>query len=138
MVKDRVSVDEDKIDFYNNSKIFAESKNERKDQYLLAVALGYSSGLGKKPLEKSHQLVLSKYFNEQDWALLYAVAIADTGETSVVSNIDKVLTISEEYANMGITRLQSLEKTNSYESIILEFQKMINEHLDSLVNNNNE
>ena len=138
MVKDRVSVDEDKIDFYNNSKIFAESKNERKDQYLLAVALGYSSGLGKKPLEKSHPLVLSKFFNEQDCALLYAVAIADTGETSVVSNIDKVLTISEEYANMGITRLQSLEKTNSYESIILEFQKMINEHLDSLVNNNNE
>lgn len=138
MVKDRVNVDESTFDFYKNSMIFADSDNDRKDQYLLAVAIGYNSGLGKKPIEKSHQLVLSKYFNERDWALLRAVAIADTGNTAVVSNVDEILSISEEYANMGIIRLQSLENDNSYDEIMISFQKLVNNHLKSLNINNDE
>lgn len=138
MVKDRVNVDDSTLDFYKNSMIFADSDNDRKDQYLLAVAIGYSSGLGKKPIEKSHQLVLSKYFNEMDWAILRAIAIADTGNTAVVSDIDAILSISEEYANMGIVRLQSLENENSYDEIMTSFQKLVNNHLVSLNINKDE
>ena len=56
----------------------------------------------------------------------------------VVSDIDEILSISEEYANMGIIRLQSLENDSSYDEIMTTFQKLVNNHLKSLNINNDE
>lgn len=78
-----------------------------KDVFLLAVSLGRRAGL-RTPIKPPRQeLVFLSYLNNTpDIAILRAIAIAETGDVTIVANIDEVLNIAEEYANTGFEILK--------------------------------
>jgi dnd system-associated protein 4 len=78
-----------------------------KDMFMWAASLGYSRG-GRKPLsgKKAGIFRWAQFHSQTDVALLRALAIADTGDLTVLQDQDKILEIVQEYANAGIYELQ--------------------------------
>lgn len=136
-VIDRIYTDAKYDEFLDTSYIFGYETHdiERKDQLIFAIALGYKMG---KPTpisgKKKRQLILTKYLDDdEDMALLYAIAYAETNDINVVSESDDALNyvykLAEEYANTGLSFLKSFEESCSYENYLKKFEKKIKDHL---------
>jgi len=105
--RDRVFIDLKDKDIYDRFvKLgFFEGKT-RKEQFLFCMALGFRNN-AKKPLSKREGFFLLKDLNPKDEALIYSVAIQSNGSADILSDIDKVYQIAEEYACGGIKILSS-------------------------------
>jgi len=82
----------------------------RKEQFFFAMAIGFKNGV-KHPLKAKNMLFLSKDLNEEDNALLNAVAMFDKKTPDILANQVEVFKIAEEYAHAGIKLL--IEKMKS-------------------------
>lgn len=76
-----------------------------KDLFLLATFIGYQRR-ERKCLQKGTAIFAWAQFSAQaDVPTIQALAIAETGDVTVLANQDELLTIAEEYANGGIAEI---------------------------------
>src|SRR6185436_16316406 len=104
---DRVAIDPAMHETY---KILSEGTDpedvpfeELKDVFMMATCLGYSKGK-RRPLSKGRRDVVrwETFSGDTDVPILYALAIAETGDVKILDDGFEFLTIAEEYANEGI------------------------------------
>ena len=73
-----------------------------KDLFLLAANVGFSRGR-RVPLSGQREIFRWPVFTSQeDIPVLRAIAIAETGDTTILVDQSQLLKIAEEYANAGI------------------------------------
>lgn len=82
-----------------------------KDVFVFAAALGFRNKR-RLPLKGNRQHVgfWRVFTSQEDVPVLQALAIAETGDPSVVADQGQVIRIAEEYANGGIDLLVELER----------------------------
>jgi dnd system-associated protein 4 len=110
--RDTVSIDEAVHDIYKqltegNDPVGVPFRT-MKDVFMWAACLGHRIG-ERRPLTGKRLVVFrwAQFTPQTDIHLLKALAIADSGNVSVLLNQDEVLTIAEEYANAGIHELRA-------------------------------
>lgn len=110
---DRINISDTVIEIYkqlaSDNPLHAEESPfaTYKDTFMLAMTLGYIAGKRQNlPTGKKIQ-IRRDIFSPSDFAFINAVAIAETGDVQVLSRLDDVLTIAEEYAQTGIYELKS-------------------------------
>ncbi len=79
-----------------------------KDVFMWAACLGYRRG-ERRPLTGKRVVIFrwAQFTPQTDIPLLKALAIADTGDVSVLLRRDQILSIAEEYANAGIYEMRA-------------------------------
>ncbi|MCB0164401.1 MAG: hypothetical protein KDI79_09255 [Anaerolineae bacterium] len=113
-VKDRVNIDESVIEIYRELKSDANTIPEQspfstfKDVFMLAVCLGYRARRRQKlPTGGNKHDIRVTVFSDNDLALLKGIAIASTGDVEVLGRPGEILTIAEEYAQVGIYNVKA-------------------------------
>ncbi len=113
----RVSIDASVHDLY---KELTTGKNAEdspfltmKDLFMLAACTGFRMQQ-RKSLGKREQPFHYQVFTEaEDIPILKAIAIATTGDVSVLADPDQIVQIAEEYANAGITEIRAVVADNA-------------------------
>lgn len=78
-----------------------------KDLFMLAVCLGYRRNQ-RRPINSKQQIFhLTQFSEREDLPILKAIAIATTGDVQVLADIEKIITIAEEYAQAGFLEIKS-------------------------------
>ena len=79
-----------------------------KDVFMWAACLGYRQG-ERRPLTGKRVTIFrwAQFTSQVDVLLLKALAIAASGDVNVLLSQDEILTIAEEYANVGIHELRA-------------------------------
>jgi hypothetical protein len=137
MVADRIYIDEDTLDFYDNSKILNNHKIDRKDQFLVAMAYGVMANLPPIEIKKKKGLFLTKNLKENEMSLFYSIAIKEK-DVHCINDLDDVYSIVQEYANLGIRLINRLEEKCSFEQHMKQFEKVITDHMKTLDLDTNE
>jgi dnd system-associated protein 4 len=108
---DRVSIDEAVMDIYRglteSSSIEQAPFRTLKDVFMLAVVLGYRRGSRRSISSNSRHTIRKEVFSDNDYCLLKAIAIATIGDVEVLMSQGEVLTIAEEYAQVGIHEVKA-------------------------------
>jgi len=117
---DRINIEKSDRNLYDEIEIF-KNKN-RKDQFLLAMSIGFKNR-AKHPIKSRDGFFLFKDMKLEDEALIKAVAIKEEGSVEVLSNLDKVFKIVEEYAHAGIKILHDMVMSTQYGSFTDVFEK---------------
>lgn len=137
MAADRIYVEKStKDEIYDNCKLMGYktfNKIERKDQFFVALGLGYKFGI-RTEIEHKEEMFLTKNLTREENAALYAIAIKEKGSLDKIDNLDEVYTICQEYANTGINYLKKIEKDSSYENYFLKFEKIVNDYIKDMEN----
>ena len=124
-------------DFFNNSKILNADRTEavtKRENFLLLVALGYYCGFRtefENSRAKASDIFVMNQLRDNELSLLYAIAIAETGDLEVVNDDLKVADIAMEFANTGIIELQKIEKSKKRNEI-KRFQAYIHDVISEL------
>lgn len=113
----RVSIDVSVHDFY---KQLTTGKNAEdspfltmKDLFMLAASIGFRAQQ-RKPLNKREQPFHYSVLTEaEDIPILKAMAIATTGDVSVLADPEQIVHIAEEYANAGISEIRTVVTDNA-------------------------
>ena len=108
--RDRIHIDESHHGLYKELTTEKEGLLEpfktMKDLFLFATLVGYQCG-ERIPLGKGVGIFSWAQFSAQeDVPTLRALAIAETGDVTVLASRDELLTIAEEYANGGIVEIR--------------------------------
>ena len=108
--RDRIYIDASNHPIYEDLTTEKEGSvqpfKSMKDLFLLAVFIGYRRGQ-RSPLKTRRGIFAWAQFTPQeDVPVLQALAIAETGNVSVLANQEELLKIAEEYANSGIVEIQ--------------------------------
>ena len=79
-----------------------------KDVFLMAAVIGHNKRR-RKQLGSSRERPFrwSQLQTDTDVPLIRALAIAEEGDIEILSDMDRILTIAEEYANEGIVDLEA-------------------------------
>ena len=137
---DRLNVDPSTWEIYNNSKIMGyntENKIGRKEQFFVALGLGYKSGQ-RTPIKATKLIFLEKDMNKYECDLLWAIAIKEKGSIEHVEGKDEVYHIAEEYAHTGILYLNSIEKNSSFDNYLKNFEKIVFKELKKIEEENED
>ena len=124
-------------DFFNNSKILNADRTEavtKRENFLLLAALGYYCGFRtefENSRAKASDIFVMNQLRDNELSLLYAIAIAETGDLEVVNDDLKVADIAMEFANTGIIELQKIEKSKKRNEI-KRFQAYIHDVISEL------
>ncbi|MGA2466730.1 MAG: hypothetical protein ABSH06_20565 [Thermodesulfobacteriota bacterium] len=119
--RDRVFVDKSQIEQYREMAVERRDTVERKDResvsspslafrslkdsFVMAACIGFRLGK-KKPLgNEPKELIWISYLKDPDWAILRAIAVCDKDDLNILANNDDVLSLAEEYANVGFAQL---------------------------------
>jgi len=115
--RDRAYVEESQIETYRQlvgikdggrksaSDVNPTAYRSLKDVFLMAASIGVKIGR-RTPLRERKELIMTSYLNNYpDMAVLNAIAIAEKQDVDVLSNLDEILTIAEEYACTGFEEL---------------------------------
>lgn len=132
-------IDEPLSNFFENSKILnadsATGKRLGRDQFIFLAAYGYYLGL-KYPFKKStnlgKDLIVMNQFDEEQLAILYAIAISDTGDAQVILDDVKVGNIAMEYANAGLSNLKKHEDKSQLNKKMTSFRVIIKDAYNEL------
>lgn len=79
-----------------------------KDVFMLAACRGYQLGERRALDAKETPIHWEVFSSDRDVPILKAIAISATGDVAVLSRLDEVVAIAEEYANVGIRDIKSL------------------------------
>ncbi|MEM2146930.1 MAG: hypothetical protein QW491_05910 [Thermoproteota archaeon] len=98
---------------------------DNKYVFLLAMALGYANNI-KTELTKKTWLFRTSYLDENEKAMIKAVAIAEEGSLAALLDKEKIYSLAEQYAAGGIRLLGSIafEKLGKdlYKKLLSELQ----------------
>lgn len=110
--RDTVSIDDSVHDIYKrltegNDPVDVPFQT-MKDVFMWAASLGYQRD-ERKPIRGKRTTIFrwAQFSPQTDIPLIKAMAIADSGDVDVLMSQEDVLTAVEEYANAGITALES-------------------------------
>jgi len=119
---DRFHYDINDKKLYDEIEMFKGKSN--KEQFLLAMSIGYKNNV-KRPIQKKYPggFFLAKDLRPEDEALIKAVAIKEEGSIEVLTNLDRVFKIAEEYAHAGIKILHDMVMSTQYGSFDIVFEK---------------
>ncbi|GAB4190327.1 MAG: hypothetical protein OHK0022_02970 [Roseiflexaceae bacterium] len=107
---DRVYIDDSVMEIYD---ALTEGSVEQapfrtfKDVFMLAVVLGYRRGLRQAAPTSAKRTIRKEVFTDNDYYLLKAIAIATTGDVAVLMHPGQILTLAEEYAQVGIHEIKA-------------------------------
>ncbi len=131
-------IEKNYVNFFNKSEILNSSRTEaivKKENFLLLASYGFSIGY-KTPFENpkasGNDTFIMNQLTKEELALLYAIAISDTGDVEVVNDDIKVADIAMEYANTGIIALKNLEESSQKGNRIKKFQAEIYDFIEDL------
>ena len=105
--RDSVHIDPKHHELYSQLTTGDESPfKTMKDLFMLAASVGYARGR-RVPLSGQREIFRWPTFTSQeDVPVLRAIGIAETEDTAVLVDQDRLLTIAEEYANSGIEEVR--------------------------------
>jgi dnd system-associated protein 4 len=113
----RVSVDVSVHDFY---KQLTTGKNAEdspfltmKDLFMLATCIGFRMQQRKPFVKREQPFHYSVFTEAEDIPILKAIAIATTGDVSVLADPDQIVQIAEEFANAGIGEIRAVVADNA-------------------------
>lgn len=129
--RDTVSVDESIHEIYKQltegNNITTTPFRTMKDVFMWAVCLGVQKGQKKALIGKKITVFRWAQFDSQiDIPLLKAIAIAESGDISILLKRNDILTLAEEYANAGIYDLQD-STINDYGQSLWNLVKIVSE-----------
>lgn len=131
-------VDKDNKHLYDDLSFLQIKEFERKDQFMFAVAFGFINDFNPE-LKRKEFITRTSYLNEDDQALLNAIAVKSTGSIDVLSDKKEIYHIAERYANGGIQLLSDEvgSKPGSFEKrlekILIELSDKISNENDPIV-----
>lgn len=111
--RDTVGIENNVHELY---KQLTEGKNPKenpfksmKDVFMWAAVVGYQSG-ERRPIEGKREVIFrwAQFSPQTDIPLVKALAIASGEEFDVLLDRETILTIAEEYANVGIRELNQV------------------------------
>lgn len=123
-------------DFFKKSEILNSSRTEgiiKRENFILLMSLGYSIGFKTKfenPRAQGNDTFVMNQLTDEELALVYAIAIADSKDTEIVNNDLKVADIAMEYANTGIITLKKLEENSQKGNRVKKFQAEIHDFIE--------
>ena len=86
---------------------------------MVAVALGAQGGVKHELDGKREQIFSSNVLSPQDdLPVLRAVALAESGDVSVLDDLPRLFGIAEEFANAGIEKLKALEHESTDQQLV--------------------
>ena len=88
-----------------------------KDAFVFAACVGWARER-RVPLAKRQHVGFWRTFDSRDSTLLYAIAIAETGNPGVVADQGQVIQIAEEYANGGIDLLLAYDRADRDRTLV--------------------
>jgi len=115
--RDRIYIDESHHEIYvaltpskekelpreeGHKSLFASMKNV----FMLAVFIGYRQKKREPLKNKVSIFSWAQLSDEKDVPLLRALALAETKQLEVLANQGEILTVAEEYANIGIIEIK--------------------------------
>ncbi len=109
--RDTVTIDEMAHEIYKQltegNNVLSMPFRTMKDVFMWACCLGAQQGK-KQPLTSKKITVFrwAQFDAQTDVPLLKAIAIADSGDVSILLTRNDILTLAEEYANAGIYDLR--------------------------------
>ena len=105
---------------------------ENKELFILALVFGYLNdkrkALHAQETEKSG-FTRERYLGDQDNAILKAIAIGHNEDITLITDIPKVYSFAEEYANGGIGYLKEFVFDNPA-SFIKKFAALLKDEID--------
>lgn len=129
-------IDKNYVKFFNKSEILNSPRTEgiiKRENFILLAAYGFSLGYKtpfKSPKASGNDTFIMNQLTNDELALLYAIAISDTGDTEIVNNDTKVADIVMEYANTGIIELKKLEDNSGKGNRLKTFQVEIHDFIE--------
>lgn len=129
-------IEKNYVDFFNKSEILNSERTEgisKRENFVFLASLGYSMGYKtpfENPKSEGNDTFVMNQLTEEELALLYAIAISDTGELDIVNDNIKVSDIAMEYANTGIIALKKLEESSQKGNRIKKFQAEIHDFIE--------
>ncbi len=133
-------IEKNYVDFFNRSEILNSPRTEgivKRENFLLLAAYGFSIGYKTpfdNPKNQGNDTFVMNQLTDEELALLYAIAISDTGELDVVNDDIKVADIAMEYANTGILELKKLEEHSGKGNRIKTFQAELLDFIEDFDN----
>lgn len=109
----RVSIEADVHDLY---KQLSEGNDPlqvpfrtMKDIFMLAACIGFERGERRPLVSGKRQIFHYTQFSDQmDIPILKAIALATTNDIQVLADLDEIVFIAEEYANVGIDYIRDM------------------------------
>ena len=108
--RDRIQIDESHHELYKDLTTDKEGvlqplKN-MKDLFLLAAFIGYQRRERISLTKGIGIFAWAQFTAQEDVPAIRALAIAETGDVTVLTDRNELLTIAEEYANSGIVEIR--------------------------------
>ena len=101
---ERICIDKEDRSFYEKAKkenILNFEKKIQKDQFLLAMAIGFDNKQ-KREIKTKEDFFYDFDLRPEDTALLNAVALYESGTVDIIDDDKKVFDIAQQYASAGI------------------------------------
>ncbi|WP_400243130.1 hypothetical protein [Methanobrevibacter smithii] len=135
-------IDESNVDFFKSSVILNSNRTGgiiQRENFVLLAAYGFYTGYKTNFLESKNKGLDSFVMNQltdDELAILYAIAIADSEDVEIVNDDVGVANIAMEYANTGINVLRDLEKKSQLNNEIKKFQIEIQDAIEESLSSN--
>lgn len=133
-MKNHFYIDEPLSDFFANSKILnsesAEGQRMKRDEFVLLASYGFylkSKHKFEAPLSQRSDIFIMNQLDDDQLAILYSIAICDTGDIGIIMNNVDVANICMEYANAGLYYLKKLENESPLNKELYSFRIIIKE-----------
>jgi len=104
---------------------------KRKDMFLLAMMIGFDNE-SPKELSTKDGFFLEKDLNNDDRAILNAIAMHDAKGVEVLKDMGEVYRIAEEYAHFGIRIILDWINSTPHSSFSKEFESKILERIEKI------
>ena len=113
----RVSIDASVHDLYKQLTTGKSAEDSpfltMKDLFMLAACTGFRIQQRKVLGKREQPFHYSVFTEAEDLPILKAIAIATTGDVSVLADPDQIVQIAEEYANAGIGEIRGVVAANA-------------------------
>ena len=125
-------IDQPLSNFFKNSVILnsesADGQRMKRDEFVLLATYGYYLGMKlpfEKPTSEGSDIFVMNQLDQDQLAILYAIAISDQKDIQVILDEVKVAKIAMEYANGGLLNLKKIEKNSQLNKELLSFRVII-------------
>jgi hypothetical protein len=99
------------------------SEMSNREFFLLAMGLGYRSGVRITPIKRSNNGVRLEYLKDEDIMMMAAVNFSESGTTDALIDIEEILDCAEQFASGGVKLF--LEAMNLHQDLRIWLQAQV-------------